>query len=107
MHHSKADVGRLYIPKNKERRGMMQLELSYKTSTIGQQKYLTTITDWMLQLVLGHGKTKKAHSISKQSYKFRRELNIRQNQENDTNTSTKQARDIKKIAKTEGFKPKL
>ena len=37
---------------------MIQLELSYKTSTIGQLKYLTTLTDWMLQLVLVHGKTK-------------------------------------------------
>ena len=58
MHHPKADVDRLYIPRNKEWTGMIQLELSYKTSTIGQLKYLTTLTDWMLQLVLVHGKTK-------------------------------------------------
>ena len=58
MNHPKADVDRLYIPRNKERMGMIQLELSYKTSTIGQLKYLTTLTDWMLQLVLVHGKTK-------------------------------------------------
>ena len=57
---------------------MIQLELSYKTSTIGQHKFLTTITDWMLQLVFTHYKTKKAHAISKKSYKFKQELNIRQ-----------------------------
>ena len=56
--HPKADADRLYIPRNKEWTGMIQLELSYKTSTIGQLKYLTTLTDWMLQLVLVHGKTK-------------------------------------------------
>ena len=58
----------------------------------------------MLQLVLAHDKTKNAHSISKQSYNFKQELNIYQNEENDTNTSTKPAKDIKKKAKTEGLK---
>ena len=38
MHHPKADVDRLYIPRNKEWTGMIQLELSYKTSTIDQLK---------------------------------------------------------------------
>ena len=32
----------------------------------------------MLQLVLAHDKTKKTHSIGKQSYKFKQELNIHQ-----------------------------
>ena len=80
---------------------MMQFELSYKTSTIGQHKYVIT-TDWVL--VLAHDKIKKAHSISKQSYKFKQELNLYQNKENDTNNSTKQARGIKKTAKTEELK---
>ena len=35
MHHPKADVGRLYIPRNEGGREMIQLELSSKTSTIG------------------------------------------------------------------------
>ena len=70
MHNPKADVDRLYVPRNEGGRGMIQLELSYKTSTIGQHKYLTTTADWMLQLILAHDKTKKAHSISKQSYKI-------------------------------------
>ena len=79
----------------------MQIELSNKTSTIGQHKYLKKTTDQILQLVLVHDKTKKAHSISKQSYKFKQELNMmKKDEESDTNTSTKQARDIKKAAKT-------
>ena len=56
----------------------------------------------MLQLALAHDKTKKAHSISKQSYKFKQELYIHQNKENDTNTTTKQASD--KTVKKEGLK---
>ena len=82
---------------------MIQLELSYKTSTIVQHKYLTTTADTMLQLLLSYDKTEKAHSLSKQSYKFKQELNIRQNEENDTNISSKQVRYIKKTAKTEGL----
>ena len=84
---------------------MIKLELTYKTS-IGQNKYLTTTTtatatttDWMLKLVLAQNKTKKAHSIRKQSYKFKQELNICQNEENDTSTSTKQATDINETSK--------
>ena len=62
MHHPKPDVDRLQIPRDEGRKGMIQLELSYKTSTIGQHKYLTATTDWKVQLVLTH--EKKAHSIS-------------------------------------------
>ena len=94
----------VYIPKHEGGRGMIQLELSYKTWTIGQNKYLTTLTDWMQQLVVAHNKTQKVHSISKQSHKFKQELNIHQHEENDTNTSTKQAIDIKKTANKEGLK---
>ena len=59
MHHLKADLDRLYIPRNERGNEIIQLELNYKTSTIGQHKYLTKTTDWMLQLVLAHDKTKK------------------------------------------------
>ena len=52
MHHRKADIDRLYIPRNKGGMGIIQFELSCKKQTIGQHKYLTTATDWMLQLVL-------------------------------------------------------
>ena len=95
---SKSCVDRLYITRKERGMGMIQFELSCKTSTIGQHKYVAT-TDWVL--VLAHDKIKKAHSISKQSYKFKQELNIHQNEENDRNNSTKQARDIKKTGKTE------
>ena len=57
----------------------------------------TTTTDWMLQLALA----KIAHSISKQGCKFKQELNIHQNKENDKNIFTKHARDIKKTVNAE------
>ena len=51
MHHPKADVDRLYIPRKEGGREVIQLGLSLKTTTIGLQKYLETSRDWMLQLV--------------------------------------------------------
>ena len=54
IHHPKADVDRLYIRRNEGGRGMIQLELSLKTTAFGLQKYLETIKDWMLQLINIH-----------------------------------------------------
>ena len=75
-HHPKADVDRLYIPRNERGRGMIQLELSLETTTIGMQKYLKTTKDWMLQLVHNHEQRKKLHSSKNESNKFATELNI-------------------------------
>ena len=52
MHHWKADVERLYVPRCEGDRGLMRLEMNFKTTTIGLQKYLPVTNDWMLQLVL-------------------------------------------------------
>ena len=53
----------------------------------------------MLQLVLFHDDAgKKAHSISKQSNKFKQELNL-QDQTHETSTCTLQAKEIKRKAK--------
>ena len=76
MHHPKSDVDRLYIPRNRGGRGMIQLELSYKTSTIGLCKYLESTQDWMLKLVNLHEQNKKLHSVTKETHKFSRELEL-------------------------------
>ena len=103
MHHPKADVDRLYIPRKEEGRGMIQLELSLKTTTIGLQKYLETSKDWMLQLVNIHEQGKKMHSIKKESNKFASELNIEATI-NEELPCTLQAKNLKKKAKQEGLK---
>ena len=41
MHHPKADVDRLYIPRKAGVRGLVQLEITYKTTTIGLNTYLS------------------------------------------------------------------
>ena len=46
-------------------RQLVQLELIYKTTTIGLKKYLDTTTDWMLQLVNIPEKQKKKNQFVK------------------------------------------
>ena len=45
MHHLKADVERLYVQRREEGSGLIQLEINFKTATIGLHKYLSTIND--------------------------------------------------------------
>ena len=52
---------------------------------------MSTTNDWMLQLVLFYDAGKKANSISKQSNKFKQELNL-QDQTNETATCTPHAK---------------
>ena len=99
MHHPKADVSRMYIPRKEGGRGMTNLEMAYKTTTIGLNSYLQSSGDRMLQAVLQDKKKKKLHSVVKESRKFKFQLNITQ-EEIDINTKpTKAAKDIKKKAK--------
>ena len=51
MHHSRADIERLNVKRKNGGKGLVQLELVYKTTTIGLKKYLDTATDWMQMLV--------------------------------------------------------
>ena len=45
MHHQRADVDRMYLPRNMGSRGLIQLEITYKAGTIGLDTYLNTTTD--------------------------------------------------------------
>ena len=103
MLHPKSDVDRLYLPRNKGGRGMIQIELSYKTSTIGLSNYLDNTEDWMLQLVNRHENSKKLHSVTKESDKYSRELDLELEVDNLL-WPTEIARKSKKKAKHEGLK---
>ena len=76
MHHPKSDVYRLYVPRSKGGRGIIQLELLYKTSMIGLLQYLDLSNDWMVHLVRVHENCKRSHSIVKESGKYSLELGI-------------------------------
>ena len=100
MHHPKADVDRLYIPRSSGGWGMMELETAYKTTTIGMQKYLTVSNDWMIQLVSQHEENKKLHSIVKEARRFKREFELeKENAVNEDLPATKQAKHLKQCAK--------
>ena len=51
MYHPKSDVNRLYLPRKEGGRGLVQLELSFKTLITGMDTYLNNINDWMLKLI--------------------------------------------------------
>ena len=74
MHHPKADVNRMYLPRRIGGRGLTKLETAYKSTTIGLETYLRNTDDALLQLVLQHETKKKLYSIQKEAAKFRREF---------------------------------
>ena len=39
MHHPKADTNRLYLPRSEAERGLVQLELTYNTTSIGLEAH--------------------------------------------------------------------
>ena len=53
-HHPRTDIERLYIRRENGGRGLIQQEMTNKTTTIGLKKYLDSIIDWRLQLVNTH-----------------------------------------------------
>ena len=85
MHHPKADVQRIYLPRSEGGRGLIQLESSYKITTIGLKCYLQSSSEMLLQCVNVHDGNKKLHSITKRNDKFRREINLIT--DDDDNTS--------------------
>ena len=80
MLHPKSDVDRLYLPRCKGGRGLLQVELAYKTATIGMKSYLEHSEDWMMQTVLRHETSKSGHSIVKEACKFESALSLNQNE---------------------------
>eukprot|EP00795_Rhopilema_esculentum_P000152 gene152-9769_t len=105
MHHPKADVDRLYLPRRQGGRGMIQLELSYKTSTIGLVKYLETTKDWMLALIKDNENQKKLHSIVKESRNFEREIKVENNErQGELEEAIKEAKKLKVKVKAVGQK---
>ena len=78
MHHPKADVNCMYVPRKEGERRMINLEMCFKTKVIGLNTYLLLSDDRMLKLVLQHEKKKKLYSVTKESRKFKFQLNMTQ-----------------------------
>ena len=107
MHHPKADIDRIYLPRKEGGRGLIQLEMSYKTTTIGLDTYIQNNYDWMIQLVNQHERNKKLHSVTKEAQRYRRELNLEDSDNVDATIPTKAAKSSKGKAKQEILKRML
>ena len=99
MHHPKADLDRLYLPRTSGGRGLTQIETAYKTTTVGLQPYLKHSEDTLLQLVGEHGKRKKLYSIQKEGETFRQELDVRNLGKGENQQPTVYAKSIKQKTK--------
>ena len=76
VYHPKADVDRMYLPRKEGGSGLIQLERTYKTSTIGLNKYLANTKDHLLKQVHKCDIRKKLYSIHKEALKFTEELQL-------------------------------
>lgn len=106
MHHPRADVDRMYIPRAEGGRGLIQLETTYKATTIGLDAYLQTKDDTLLKIATEHEKQKKKYSVSKQSSKFKNQINLEETTKEENDTATSHAKTVKKKAQEE-FRKKL
>ena len=99
-HHPKADFDRLYLPRKRAGRGIIQLEMAYKITTIAMSMYLSNTTDWMLKLVHQHQQHKRLHYIIKEARKYESDLDLTiENSPNARLPATKQAKHVKGAAK--------
>ena len=100
MHHPKSDVNRLYLPRKEGGRGLVQLEVSLKTSIIGMDTYLNNTKDWVLKLVKKHEQNKRMYSITTDAKKYFNEINLSTDNISESSSSTEKEKQIKTKVKT-------
>ena len=76
MNHQNANVERMYLLREGGRRGLIQPELVFKTTTVELNSYLEQTRDPLLQLVYRHESSKKLYSVSKDARKFKGEVEV-------------------------------
>ena len=92
MHHPKSDVNRLYLPCKEGGRGIVQLELSLKTSIIAIDTYLNNTNGWVLKLAKKHEQNKRIYSITSDAKKYLNEINLSTDNISENYTSTEKAK---------------
>ena len=55
----------MYVPRKEGGRGIINLEICFKTTTTGLNTYLLSSDDRMLKLALQHEKKNKLHLVTK------------------------------------------
>ena len=102
MHHPKSDVDRMYLPRSSGG-GLIQIETTYKTTTIGLATYLEKSDDPLLKLVNQHEESRKSHSIIKYADKFEKELSVKEISRKNNESVTKLAKRVKQHAKSQAL----
>ena len=80
-------------------RGFVQLEITYKTTTIGLNSYLNNKDDYLLKMAREHDRGKKTMSIHHQAAKFGRELSLPEAEVVENEPAASYARRVKLKAK--------
>ena len=62
-HHPKADKDRMYVNRSERGTGLIQLETTYKLTTIRLDTYLTCNDDPLLKILTTHEKQQKKYSV--------------------------------------------
>lgn len=105
IYRPKADIDQLCFPRFEGARSLIQAELKHETATIGLHKYLEWTKIWNMEPVRKHENSQKLYSITKESWKYVKELNIEKQEElNHGLAPTKSAKELKEKAKSEGLK---
>ena len=99
MHHPKADVDRLYLPRTSGGRGLIQIETTYKTTTIGLDAYINCRVDRLIDIIREHERVRNTTSVHREAEKFKRELNTPDLETKLDEPATEYARRMKHIAK--------
>ena len=100
MHHPKADKDQMYVNRSEGGKGLIQLETTYKLTTIGLDTYLTCNDDQLLKITTTHEKQNKKYSIVKQAVKYKRKLQVSKTARTKSKTNTKYAKKVKKKSTT-------
>ena len=95
MHHPKADVHRIYLPRMDGGRGLIQILAAHKTSAIGLEVYLREKEDRFINAVYKHEKYKGIHSSVIAAIRFTKELKAPQGQEKQSEPTAKKVKRIK------------
>lgn len=96
MHHLKADIDRLYTSRSEGGRELVQLELSYKLTSIVLQRYLETTKVCMMVCVKEYERNKEFYSFIREANKFKREFQLGEEVQINHNTLTAAGKNLKK-----------
>ena len=103
MRDPKADVDRLYLPRKFGRRGLIKIEATFKTTTIGLDRHNNKNADRFLDIVRDQERVRNATSLHHEAAKFNRELHAPDLEIKLNEPATENARRRKQKAKEQAL----